>query len=87
MSHAVQVAPAGRAAPSCPPRVLPVPAEASTTDQRIEVALDEVVFRRVHGAADLRRVAHLRDAIALPAGVRDAPAFARLEKKGTSRGS
>ena len=61
--------------------------DAPATDARIEVPLDQVVFRRVRDEAGLRRIAHLREAIALPAGVRDAPAFARLEKKGTSRES
>jgi hypothetical protein len=86
MSHAAAAAPVRRAASSSPPAHLQPPSGAAVPDPRIEVPLDEVVFRRVHGPADLRRVAHLRDAIALPPGVRDAPAFARLEKKGTSRG-
>lgn len=84
MSQAAAAAPLRRVASSCPPRE-PLPPEAPPTDQRIEVELDEVVFRRMQGPRDLLRVAHLRDAIALPPGVRDAPAFARLEKKGTSR--
>jgi hypothetical protein len=87
MSQAAQAAPVRRVVTFCPPGEPSPPSCAPATDQRIEVPLDQVVFRRVHGPADLLRVAHLRDAIALPPGVRDAPAFARLEKKGTSRGS
>jgi hypothetical protein len=86
MSHAAEGAPVRRAALSCPGGELPPPSAAPPADQRIEVPLQDVVYRRARGPADLRRVAHLRDAIALPAGLRNAPAFARLEKKGTSRG-
>ena len=53
-------------------------------DGRIEVPLDQVSFIHADDAGQLRRIAHLREAIALPASVREAPAFARLEKKETS---
>ena len=83
MSHVAQAATVRSAAPHhLSFAQLP---DAPVTDARIELPLDQVVFRRIQGAAYLQRIAHLREAIALPAGVRDAPAFVRLEKKGTSR--
>jgi hypothetical protein len=48
------------------------------------IAPDEVRFVRARGAGQLRRVAHLREEIALPAELRAAPAFVRLEKKETN---
>jgi len=56
-------------------------------DARIEVPIDQVSFSHAQTPAQLRRIAHLREAIALPAAVREAPAFARLEKKETNWGS
>lgn len=82
MSHVAPAAPqrcAPRAAISATPRQdLP---DAPTAEPRIDVDPRRVLFRRVRHADDLRRVAHLREAIALPAGLRDMPAFTRLEQR------
>jgi hypothetical protein len=59
----------------------------SGPDSRIEVPLDQVSFTHAQTTGQLRSIAHLREAIALPAAVREAPAFARLEKKETKRAS
>jgi hypothetical protein len=64
-----------------------LPGGLSGPDGRIEVPLDQVSFIHADDTDQLGRIAHLREAIALPAHVREAPAFARLEKKETSWGS
>lgn len=62
-----------------PPAAAVPPAPAAAA-----IAPDEVRFVRARGAGPLRRVAHLREEIALPAELRATPAFVRLEKKETS---
>lgn len=88
MSLIVDAAAAGHAAsvfPQSVPHAGAMPAGVPAADApRIEVPLELVRFRAASTAADLRRIAHLREEIALPAHVREAPAFARLEKKETS---
>ncbi len=73
------------AAPAAPsgPVLVPHPAAALPPSVPAAIAPDEVRFLRARGAAQLRRVAHLREEIALPAELRAAPDFARLEKKET----
>ncbi len=63
--------------------VAALPGGLSGPDARIEIPLDQVTFLHAQSGAQLRRIAHLREAIALPSAVREAPAFARLEKKET----
>lgn len=67
--------------------VAALPGGLSGPESRIELPLDQVTFQHAGTSAQLRRIAHLREAIALPPAVREAPAFARLEKKETSWGS
>jgi hypothetical protein len=71
------------------PSILPVPAGSppgAGDGPRIDVPLDLVSFRAARGTDDLRRIAHLREEIALSAHVRENPDFARLEKKETTWG-
>lgn len=87
MSLIVDATSAGRAVPVVPQgRPDPAPASSPAEGLRIEVPLDLVSFRAVTTGPDLRRIAHLREEIALSAQVREAPAFARLEKKETRSG-
>lgn len=67
-----------------PPGLSPHGEPPPPADLRTEVPIDQVGFRAVRSAARLQEIAHLRDAIALPADVRASPAFARLEKKETT---
>ena len=54
---------------------------------RIDLPLEQVTFRRLHTAHQVRQIQHLREDFLLPAAVREAPAFIALEKKETRRGS
>jgi hypothetical protein len=85
MSHVVEAATAGigHSYPAAG-ALRSLPGGPSSPDLRIEVPFEQVTFSQARTPAQLRRIAHLRDAIALPAAVREAPAFARLEKKETS---
>ena len=90
MSLIVEAAPSGPSVPLFNP-IAPAPRGPATglppaENLRVEVPLELVSFRAVSSAADLHRIAHLREEIALPAHVREAPAFARLEKKETRWG-
>lgn len=80
-----QVVTSGRSMQGVPPAVsgFAVGADAAA-DLRIDLPLDRVSFRAVTSAAQLRQIAHLRDAIALPADLRQSPAFAQVEKKETN---
>lgn len=61
-----------------------VPGFAIGANARVDLPLDRVSFRAATSAAQLRQIAHLRDEIALPADIRQSPAFAQLEKKETN---
>ncbi len=50
---------------------------------RIDVPVSELGFCHLQGLADISRVAHLREEIRLPAGVRADPQFLAREKKET----
>lgn len=83
MNHAVETAAVAVPALGFPPPAA-LPGGLSGPDGRIEVPLDQISFMHAQSSSQLRRIAHLREAIALPSSVRDAPAFSKLEKKETS---
>ena len=52
-----------------------------------ELQARDVGFRRLRGAHEIARIAHLRDEIRLPAAVQADPGFAAREKKETKSAS
>ena len=67
-----------------------VPVDTVVTEQppsREDLPLDQITFRRLQSAADIARIAHLREEIQLPATTLADPVFRTREKKEMKSGS
>ena len=62
----------------------PLPSERADNELRSNLRIDDITFNRLHGEHEIAQIRYLREAIAIPACVREKADFQELEKKETS---